>query len=118
MQCPTKEINAFYPANIANSICVTPLRTDVFKARQEAGKQAMIRGIFPSQVLFTDEIPHEFKSSRALFQIKETRNIMVFDIGGGTLDITIMTAKEGEFDVKGTIGDTHLGGQKYARNTS
>ena len=35
---------------------------------------------------------------------------MVFDFGGGTLDITVMTANDGKFDVKGTEGDTHLGG--------
>ena len=37
--------------------------------------------------------------------------IMVFDLGGGTLDVTIMEIAEGVFDVKSTSGDTQLGGR-------
>lgn len=36
--------------------------------------------------------------------------ILVFDFGGGTLDVTIMEFGEGVFEVKSTSGDTHLGG--------
>ena len=39
------------------------------------------------------------------------RNILVFDFGGGTLDVTIMRCKGGVFRVLGTGGDTHLGGE-------
>jgi len=38
------------------------------------------------------------------------QKIMVFDLGGGTLDVTIMEMAEGVFEVKSTHGDTHLGG--------
>jgi molecular chaperone DnaK len=37
--------------------------------------------------------------------------LMVFDFGGGTLDVTIMEAGEGVFEVKSTSGDTQLGGR-------
>jgi len=37
--------------------------------------------------------------------------LMVFDLGGGTLDVTIMEAGEGVFEVKSTSGDTQLGGR-------
>jgi len=39
------------------------------------------------------------------------KNIMVFDFGGGTLDVTILTIDNGVFEVMSTSGDTHLGGE-------
>ena len=41
---------------------------------------------------------------------EEDVNILVFDLGGGTLDVTIMEFGEGIFEVKSTSGDTNLGG--------
>jgi len=41
---------------------------------------------------------------------EEERKIMVFDFGGGTLDVTIMEMAQGVFEVKATSGDTQLGG--------
>ena len=39
------------------------------------------------------------------------RNIMVFDFGGGTYDVTVLCVGGGANEVKSTHGDTHLGGQ-------
>lgn len=39
------------------------------------------------------------------------KNILIFDFGGGTLDITVLTQSEGIFEVRATSGDTHLGGE-------
>jgi heat shock 70kDa protein 1/2/6/8 len=39
------------------------------------------------------------------------RNIMVFDFGGGTFDVSILCVGDGVNEVKSTQGDTHLGGQ-------
>lgn len=41
------------------------------------------------------------------------RNILVFDLGGGTFDVSILTIEEGIFEVKATAGDTHLGGEDF-----
>ena len=41
---------------------------------------------------------------------KEDQEILVYDFGGGTLDVTIMEMGDGVFEVKSTSGDTHLGG--------
>ena len=46
-------------------------------------------------------------------RIAEERNILIFDLGGGTFDVSIMTVKEGIFKVKSTNGDTHLGGEDF-----
>ncbi|PRQ58972.1 putative Heat shock protein 70 family [Rosa chinensis] len=41
------------------------------------------------------------------------RNVMVFDLGGGTLDVSLLTIGDGVFEVKATDGDTHLGGEDF-----
>jgi len=44
---------------------------------------------------------------------REDRRIAVFDLGGGTFDISILEIGEGVFEVKSTNGDTHLGGEDF-----
>lgn len=41
------------------------------------------------------------------------KNILVFDLGGGTFDVSLLTIEEGIFEVKATAGDTHLGGEDF-----
>jgi heat shock protein 1/8 len=43
----------------------------------------------------------------------QEKNILVYDLGGGTLDVTILTIDGGVFEVKSTSGDTHLGGEDF-----
>merc|ERR1711902_89 len=43
---------------------------------------------------------------------KET-NVLIFDLGGGTFDVSILTLDDGIFEVKSTAGDTHLGGEDF-----
>merc|ERR1711902_247111 len=45
-------------------------------------------------------------------QGKET-NVLIFDLGGGTFDVSILSIDEGIFEVKSTAGDTHLGGEDF-----
>lgn len=40
-------------------------------------------------------------------------NILIFDLGGGTFDVSILSLEEGVFEVKSTAGDTHLGGEDF-----
>ncbi|KIY69973.1 heat shock cognate 70 [Cylindrobasidium torrendii FP15055 ss-10] len=41
------------------------------------------------------------------------RNVLIFDLGGGTFDVSLLTIEEGIFEVKATAGDTHLGGEDF-----
>ncbi|MED6138532.1 70-kilodalton heat shock protein [Stylosanthes scabra] len=43
----------------------------------------------------------------------EERNIFIFDLGGGTLDVSLLTIKDKVFEVKATAGNTHLGGEDF-----
>merc|ERR1719220_1713570 len=44
------------------------------------------------------------------------KNILVYDLGGGTFDVSILTIDEGVFEVLSTAGDTHLGGEDFDNN--
>nr|XP_011465721.1 PREDICTED: heat shock cognate 70 kDa protein 1-like [Fragaria vesca subsp. vesca] len=44
------------------------------------------------------------------------RNVMIFDLGGGTLDVSLLTIGDGVFEVKATAGDMHLGGEDIDNN--
>mmetsp|Transcript_27017 Transcript_27017/g.45228 ORF Transcript_27017/g.45228 Transcript_27017/m.45228 type:complete len:647 (+) Transcript_27017:93-2033(+) len=41
------------------------------------------------------------------------KNVLIFDLGGGTFDVSLLTIEEGIFEVKATAGDTHLGGEDF-----
>jgi len=44
---------------------------------------------------------------------KSEKNILVFDLGGGTFDVSILNISDGVFEVVSTHGDTHLGGEDF-----
>jgi len=46
---------------------------------------------------------------------KTSETILVFDLGGGTFDVSVLEVGDGVFEVKATSGDTHLGGDDYDR---
>ena len=41
------------------------------------------------------------------------QNILIFDLGGGTFDVSVLSIDDGIFEVKATAGDTHLGGEDF-----
>ena len=46
-------------------------------------------------------------------KVSGERNVLIFDLGGGTFDVSLLTIEEGIFEVKATAGDTHLGGEDF-----
>jgi len=46
-------------------------------------------------------------------QAEAEKNVLVFDLGGGTFDVSLLTIEGGIFEVKATAGDTHLGGEDF-----
>ncbi|KAH7945540.1 hypothetical protein HPB49_012118 [Dermacentor silvarum] len=44
---------------------------------------------------------------------QKERNVMIFDLGGGTFDVSVLCIDKGTFEVKSTSGDTHLGGEDF-----
>jgi molecular chaperone DnaK len=48
-----------------------------------------------------------------LSNLKECKNVLVYDLGGGTLDVTVLELFEGIIDVKASSGNNHLGGKDF-----
>ena len=46
----------------------------------------------------------------------QERNVLIYDLGGGTFDVSLLNIQGGVFTVKATAGDTHLGGQDFDTN--
>ena len=44
---------------------------------------------------------------------KTEQNVLIFDLGGGTVDVSLLSIDDGIFEVKATAGDTHLGGEDF-----
>jgi len=44
---------------------------------------------------------------------EKEKNILIYDLGGGTFDVTLLTIEDGVFEVKATAGDTRLGGEDF-----
>jgi len=46
-------------------------------------------------------------------KLGKEQNILIFDLGGGTFDVSLLVIEDGVFEVKATAGDTHLGGEDF-----
>ncbi len=82
-------------------------------AQRQATKDAgVIAGLKIERVL---NEPTAAAIAYGLDKVNQTReeNILVFDLGGGTFDVTLLTIDSGVFEVKATAGDTHLGGEDF-----
>lgn len=77
------------------------------QATKDAGK---IAGLDVKRII---NEPTAASLSYGLDKKKENEKVAVFDLGGGTFDISILELGEGVFEVKATDGDTHLGGDDF-----
>ena len=66
-----------------------------------------------SKILNEDENKKESEISKEDEKNKESKTILVFDLGGGTFDVSVIVLEQGVREVKATAGDTHLGGQDF-----
>ena len=78
------------------------------KATMDAAKLAGLEVLRLLSEPFAAAIEYGFREKP-----KEKKNILVYDLGGGTLDITILTICNGNFTVKAINGNTHLGGEDF-----
>ena len=63
--------------------------------------------------LFYSEINGNGNDSGLDKKVSGERYVLIFDLGGGTFDVSILCIKEGIFEVKTTAGDTHLGSEDF-----
>ncbi len=77
------------------------------KATQEAGK---IAGLEVKRII---NEPTAASLAYGLDKKNDDQTIVVYDLGGGTFDVSILELGDGVFEVKSTSGDTHLGGDDF-----
>jgi L1 cell adhesion molecule like protein len=78
--------------------------------RQATKDAGTIAGL---NVLRTINEPTAAAIAYGLDKVGAERNVLIFDLGGGTFDVSILTIEDGIFEVKSTAGDTHLGGEDF-----
>ena len=101
-----KDAEAFTGDKITKAVITVPAYFDD-NQRQATKDAGTIAGL---EVMRIINEPTAASLAFGLDKNKEDMKIMVFDFGGGTLDVTIMEMGGGVFQVMSTSGDTHLGG--------
>jgi L1 cell adhesion molecule like protein len=106
-----KEISeAYIGKDVKNAVITVPAYFN--DAQRQATKDAgLIAGL---NVLRIINEPTAAAIAYGLDKKNETeKNVLIFDLGGGTFDVSLLTIDEGIFEVKATAGDTHLGGEDF-----
>merc|ERR1711991_1204663 len=105
-----KEIaEAYLGEDVANAVVTVPAYFN--DSQRTATKDAgTIAGL---NVLRIINEPTAAAIAYGLDQKGGEKNVLIFDLGGGTFDVSVLTIEDGIFEVKSTAGDTHLGGEDF-----
>ncbi|KAL4612619.1 hypothetical protein ACB092_08G213500 [Castanea dentata] len=103
---------AYLGTTVKNAVVTVPayFNDSQRKATKDAG------GIAGMNVLHIINEPTAAAIAYGLDKIAESigkRNVLIFDLGGGTADVSLLTIEKGVFEVKAVAGDTHLGGEDF-----
>ncbi|KAL7253975.1 hypothetical protein ACSBR1_008342 [Camellia fascicularis] len=104
-----KEIaEAYLGTTIKNAVVTVPayFNDSQRQATKDAGLNVMRIINEPTAVAIAYELDKKAESSGE-------KNVLIFDLGGGTFDVSLLTIEEGIFEVKAAAGDTHLGGEDF-----
>jgi heat shock protein 5 len=104
---------AFLGKDIKNAVVTVPAYFN--DAQRQATKDAgLIAGLNVMRII---NEPTAAAIAYGLDKKGEESTILVFDLGGGTFDVTLLTLDDGVFEVIATNGDTHLGGEDFDQRT-
>ncbi|XP_054947080.1 LOW QUALITY PROTEIN: heat shock cognate 71 kDa protein-like [Physeter macrocephalus] len=105
-----KEIaEAYLGKTVTNAVVTVPAYFN--DSQRQATKDAgTIAGL---NVLRINEPTHAAAIAYDLDKKVAERNVLIFDLGGSTFDVSILTIEDRIFEVKSTAGDTHLGGEDF-----
>ena len=103
---------AYLGTTVKNAVVTVPayFNDSQRKATKDAG------GIAGMNVLHIINEPTAAAIAYGLDKIANSigkRNVLIFDLGGGTADVSLLTIEKGVFEVKAVAGDTHLGGEDF-----
>merc|ERR1712127_986608 len=100
---------AFLGKDVKNDVVTVPANFN--DAQRQATKDAgVIAGLNVARII---NEPTAAAIAYGLDKKGGEKNILVFDLGGGTFDVTLLTIDNGVFEVLATNGDTHLGGEDF-----
>merc|ERR1719331_3031753 len=100
---------AFLGKTVKNAVVTVPAYFN--DAQRQATKDAgVIAGLNVARII---NEPTAAAIAYGLDKKGGEKNILVFDLGGGTFDVTVLTIDNGVFEVVATNGDTHLGGEDF-----
>lgn len=104
-----RDAEAYLGTSVTQAVITVPAYFD--DAQRTATKEAgQIAGL---EVLRIINEPTAAALAYGLDKGKEDETILVFDLGGGTFDVSVLEIGDGVFEVKSTHGDTHLGGDDW-----
>lgn len=101
-----RDAEAFLGEEVKEAVITVPAYFDD-NQRQATKDAGLIAGLEVKRII---NEPTAASLAYGIDKLNESQKILVFDFGGGTLDVTIMDFGEGVFEVVSTSGDTHLGG--------
>ena len=100
---------AFLGKTVKNAVVTVPAYFN--DAQRQATKDAgVIAGLNVARII---NEPTAAAIAYGLDKKGKEQNILVFDLGGGTFDVSVLTIDNGVFEVVSTNGDTHLGGEDF-----
>jgi molecular chaperone DnaK len=103
------DAEAYLGDKVTEAVITTPAYFD--DAQRQATKEAgQVAGL---EVLRIVNEPTAASLAYGLDKNEGEQTILVFDLGGGTFDVSVLELGDGVFDVKSTAGDTHLGGDDW-----
>ena len=105
-----KEIAEAYIGNEVTDAVVTVPAYFNDSQRQATKDAGQIAGL---NVLRVINEPTAAAIAYGLDKKGEEQNVLIFDLGGGTFDVSLLSIEDGIFEVKATAGDTHLGGEDF-----
>tara|TARA_B100000900_G_scaffold299353_1_gene257935 strand:+ start:1035 stop:2948 length:1914 start_codon:yes stop_codon:yes gene_type:complete len=105
-----KEVaEAYIGENVTDAVITVPAYFN--DSQRQATKDAgMIAGL---NVLRIINEPTAAAIAYGLDKKEGEKNVLIFDLGGGTFDVSLLSIDDGIFEVKATAGDTHLGGEDF-----
>ncbi|PRP75878.1 hypothetical protein PROFUN_15414 [Planoprotostelium fungivorum] len=100
---------AFLGATVTDAVITVPAYFN--DSQRQATKDAgVISGLQVKRII---NEPTAAAIAYGLDKRGKEQNILIFDLGGGTFDVSLLTIDDGIFEVKATAGDTHLGGEDF-----
>merc|ERR1711871_1869923 len=105
-----KEISeAYLGREVKNAVITVPAYFNDSQ-RQATTDAGVIAGL---NVLRISNEPTAAAIAYGLDKKGDEKNVLIFDLGGGTFDVSLLTIEDGIFEVKATAGDTHLAGEDF-----